>query len=168
MRPRRYARVVNGIRNAIPPDTTSISKAFKFRGFLRKILNTSPDLVAVSSDLVDYSQRRSPFEYNVAHFRPANPKCAAEESTLACRPYWKWRGEASSRGHQRLAPSAFSSLRGTRRVRRHPELIQGRRGAENRVCFSSPQYVSSDLQEVEVRSVMTSLPAPLCILPRVF
>lgn len=68
---------MNSIRNAIPPDTTSISKAFKFRGFLRKILNTSTDLGAVSSDLVDYSQRRSQFEYNVARFRPANPKCVA-------------------------------------------------------------------------------------------
>lgn len=78
-----YERVVNSIRDAIPPGATSTSEALKFLGFLRKILNASTDLVAVSSDLVDYSQCRRRFEYDVADFRQANPGFARDESTLA-------------------------------------------------------------------------------------
>lgn len=78
-----YERVVNGVRDAIPPEATSTSETLKFLDFLRKILNTSADLVAVSSDLVDYSQCRRRFECDVADFKSINPRFAGGDSTLA-------------------------------------------------------------------------------------
>jgi hypothetical protein len=77
-----YERVVNGSRDAIPRDSTSISQTLRSLDFLRKIINGSVDLVAVCSDLVDFTQHPSLFTSDIGHFRPANPTWVSGETTL--------------------------------------------------------------------------------------
>jgi hypothetical protein len=77
-----YERVVNGSRDAIPRDSASISQTLRSLDFLRKIINGSVDLVAVCSDLVDFTQHPSLFTRDIGQFRPANPTWVSGDTTL--------------------------------------------------------------------------------------
>jgi hypothetical protein len=100
-----YERMINRTRDAIPRDPMSMFGALNFLDSLQKLTNASIDLVAVCSDLVNFTQHPALFTRDVGHFRPANQTWGSGETTL---------GESL---RQRIAERATSLPQADDRVR---------------------------------------------------